>query len=47
MSIVKKHIFWCLISELALNIKECDGLPGREIRKSDGIFRFLGLPDYR
>ena len=34
----------CLtISDLALKIKESDGLPGSVIRKSDTIFRGLGL----
>ena len=38
----------CLtISDLALKIKESDGLPDSEIRRSDTIFRGLGLPDYR
>jgi len=33
--------------EIVLKIKESNGLPGREIWKSDTIFRGLGLPDYR
>ena len=35
-----------MISELAPKIKESDGLPRREIQKSNTIFRGLGHPDY-
>ena len=38
----------CLtILELALKIKASNGLPDREIEKSDTIFRGLWLPNYR